>query len=138
VLTAQSVSSSITIYNDGRVLVRRTLPMDIPKGNSSQWAALGLLDPASLFSLDSTVVIAGATYDPASEIRRVMRGAPVVFPELKELLAEYARWSQRTNGAINVNVRPRVGVHHGENETYRQYSHAAEKEPASAKRRQLR
>jgi hypothetical protein len=71
-LTAQS---SVTVYNDGRVLVRRTLPMDIPKGNSSQWAALGLLDPASLFSLDSTVVIAGATYDPASDYAGALRRA---------------------------------------------------------------
>ncbi|HTO72490.1 MAG TPA: hypothetical protein VMJ30_01665, partial [Gemmatimonadales bacterium] len=67
--------SSVTIYNDGRVLVRRTLPLEIPKGNSSQWAALGLLDPASLFSLDSTVVTAGATYDPASDYSGTLRRA---------------------------------------------------------------
>lgn len=67
--------SSLTIYNDGRVLVRRTLAMDIPKGNSSQWAALGLLDPATLFSLDSTIVIAGATYDPASDYAGALRRA---------------------------------------------------------------
>ena len=71
-LTAQS---SVTIYNDGRVLVRRSFAMDIPKGNSSQWAALGLLDPASLFSLDSTIVIAGATYDPASDYSGTLRRA---------------------------------------------------------------
>lgn len=71
-LTAQS---SVTIYNDGRVLVRRTIPMEIPKGNSSQWAALGLLDPASIFSLDSTVTIANATYDPASDYSGTLRRA---------------------------------------------------------------
>jgi len=49
--------------------------MDIPKGNSSQWAALGLLDPSSLFSLDSTVTIATATYDPASDYSGALRRA---------------------------------------------------------------
>ena len=29
-----SAQTSLTIYNDGRVLVRRTLPVAVPKGNS--------------------------------------------------------------------------------------------------------
>ena len=70
-----AAQSSLTIYNDGRVLVRRTLPLEIPKGNSSQWAALGLLDPSTLFSLDSTVVIAGSSYDPASDYAGTLRRA---------------------------------------------------------------
>src|SRR4026209_435964 len=47
--------TSLTIYNDGRVLVRRTLPLTLPKGASSQRLALGALDPATLFSLESSV-----------------------------------------------------------------------------------
>ncbi|MEO8031752.1 MAG: hypothetical protein ABJC74_07635 [Gemmatimonadota bacterium] len=74
-LSPLAAQASVTIYNDGRVLVRRTLPLEIPKGNSSQWAALGLLDPATLFSLDSTVIIAGATYDPASDYAGALRRA---------------------------------------------------------------
>lgn len=89
-LTAQSAPTSITVYNDGRVLVRRILPLDIPKGNSSQWAALGLLDPASLFSLDTTVVIAGATYDPATDYSGALRraiGRKLVFRSGKDTVS---------------------------------------------------
>jgi thiamine biosynthesis lipoprotein ApbE len=45
-----------------------------------------------------------STYDPASEIRRVMAGAPVVSPEISELLGLYAQWTERTAGAIKVNM----------------------------------
>jgi hypothetical protein len=86
-LTAQS---SVTIYNDGRVLVRRALAMEIPKGGSSQWAALGLLDPATLFSLDSTVIIAGATYDPATDYSGALRraiGRKLLFRSGKDTVA---------------------------------------------------
>jgi hypothetical protein len=66
--------TSLTIYNDGRVLVRRTLPVTVPKGASTQRVALGPLEPASLFSLDSTVAITGLAYDggvdEASALRR--------------------------------------------------------------------
>jgi len=69
-LTAQT---SLTIYNDGRVLVRRTLTVAVPKGASSQRIALGALDPASLFSLDSTVTITGLAYDGATDEGSVLR-----------------------------------------------------------------
>ena len=49
-----AAQTSLTIYNDGRVLVRRIVPVAVPKGASTQRVALGALDPASLFSLDST------------------------------------------------------------------------------------
>jgi len=45
-----------------------------------------------------------STYDPASEIRQVMAGAPVRSPELAEVLAAYETWANRTGGAINVNL----------------------------------
>lgn len=66
--------TSLTIYNDGRVLVRRTLPVAVPKGASTQRVTLGPIDPASLFSLDSSVAITGLAYDggvdEASALRR--------------------------------------------------------------------
>jgi hypothetical protein len=71
-LTAQS---SLTIYNDGRVLVRRTLPLEVPKGNSTQWVMLGQLDPSTLFSLDTAVAITASSYDPASDFAGAMRRA---------------------------------------------------------------
>jgi FAD:protein FMN transferase len=45
-----------------------------------------------------------STYDPASEISRVMAGAPVVSTELTELLAAYESWNLRTGGLIDVNL----------------------------------
>ncbi|HSB53521.1 MAG TPA: hypothetical protein VLD58_04160, partial [Gemmatimonadales bacterium] len=63
-LTAQA-PTSLTLYNDGRVLVRRTLPIDLPKGDSEQRLALGVLDPASVFPLEDGVNFASTGYDAA-------------------------------------------------------------------------
>lgn len=53
-----------------------------------------------------------STYDPASEISRVMAGAPIVSPELAELLAAYEDWSTRTDGLISLNLGEVVAVWH--------------------------
>lgn len=45
-----------------------------------------------------------STYDPASEISRVMAGAPVESPELAEVLAAYDFWSARTGGLLELNL----------------------------------
>jgi hypothetical protein len=64
------------------VLVRRTLPLALPKGASTQRLALGALDPATLFSLDSSVTVIGVSYDGAvdegSALRRSV-GKRLVF-----------------------------------------------------------
>lgn len=68
ILPAQlSAQTSLTIYNDGRVLVRRALETAVPRGSSTQRVTLGTVDPASLFSLDSTVAITAAAYDGATD-----------------------------------------------------------------------
>jgi hypothetical protein len=74
--------TSLTIYNDGRVLVRRTLPANLPKGSSTQRLVLGALDPATLFSLDSSVVLERVSYDGAVDEASVLRrsvGKRLVF-----------------------------------------------------------
>ncbi len=74
--------TSLTIYNDGRVLVRRGVPAAVPKGASSHRLTLGALDPASLFALDSTVAITGVAYDGAVDEGSVLRrsvGRRLVF-----------------------------------------------------------
>jgi len=79
---ALAAQTSLTIYNDGRVLVRRTVALAVPKGSSTQRVALGALDPASLFSLDSTVTLDGLSYDAAVDEGSVLRrsvGRRVVF-----------------------------------------------------------
>ena len=75
-LRAQSAgSTSLTIYNDGRVLVRRTVPVRVPAGQSTQAVAVGGIDPASIFSLDPQVAIERASYDGAVDEASVLRRA---------------------------------------------------------------
>ncbi|MFL5403856.1 MAG: DUF4139 domain-containing protein, partial [Gemmatimonadales bacterium] len=79
---ALHAQTSLTIYNDGRVLVRRTVAAQVPKGGSTQRLALGALDPATLFSLDSTVSIERVSYDGAVDEASVLRrsvGKRLVF-----------------------------------------------------------
>ena len=89
---ALAAQTSLTIYNDGRVLVRRTVPVTVPKGSSTQRVTLGALDPASIFSLDSSVTLDGLAYDGAVDEASVLRrsvGRRVVFrlPESKDTLS---------------------------------------------------
>jgi hypothetical protein len=74
--------TSLTIYNDGRVLVRRAVAANLPKGASTQRLALGALDPATLFSLDSSVTLERVSYDGAVDEASVLRrsvGKRLVF-----------------------------------------------------------
>ena len=77
-----SAQTSVTIYNDGRVLVRREVPVAVPKGSSSHKVSLGPLDPASLFPLDSGVAITRVSYDGATDEGSALRrsvGRRIVF-----------------------------------------------------------
>jgi len=67
--------TGMTIYQDGRVLVRRNLPVRVPAGASTHRLALGPLDPGSLFALDPGVTITGAAHDAAVDERSTMRRA---------------------------------------------------------------
>src|SRR5437773_11119276 len=53
--------TSLSIYRDGRVVVRRTLPQALQQGRNALTLRLEALDPATLFSTDSSVSIASAT-----------------------------------------------------------------------------
>ena len=44
----------------GRVLVRRSVPVELKQGESVVPVALGQVDPATVFSLDSLVTILGS------------------------------------------------------------------------------
>jgi hypothetical protein len=84
--------TSVTIYNDGRVLVRRAVPVAVPRGSSSHTVTLGSLDPASLFPLDSGVAITRVSYDGATDEASALRrsvGRRVVFrlPESTDTLS---------------------------------------------------
>ena len=70
-----SAQTSLTIYNDGGVLARRTLPTALAAGLSNHRLVLGLLDPASVFALDSGVAIVGSSYDESVDEQNTMRRA---------------------------------------------------------------
>ena len=76
---------SLTIYNDGRVLVRRTFPVAVPEGESTQRVTLGQADPGSVFSPDYSVTLLGLTYDGAVDETSVLRrsvGRRLVFRQV--------------------------------------------------------
>lgn len=72
---AAPAQTGLTIYDDGRVLVRRTVPVRVPAGISQHRLALGQLDPGSVFAQDSSVAILGAQYDAAVDDQNTMRRA---------------------------------------------------------------
>ncbi len=79
---ALAAQAGVTIYNDGRVLVRRSFPLRVPAGESIQSVGVGTADPSTLFSLDPDVTIEGATYDAAVDEPSVLRrsvGKRLVF-----------------------------------------------------------
>ncbi|HMA43353.1 MAG TPA: hypothetical protein VKO86_05025, partial [Gemmatimonadales bacterium] len=53
--------TSLSIYSDGRVVVRRTLPRALQKGSNLFTMQIDGLDPATLFSPDTAVTVTGAT-----------------------------------------------------------------------------
>ena len=73
--TTAAAQTSLTIYNDGRVLVRRTVPVRVASGFSTLTVPLGMLDPSSLFSLDPAVNVVRAAYDGAVDEASVLRRA---------------------------------------------------------------
>jgi hypothetical protein len=53
--------TSLSIYSDGRVVVRKTLPQGLQKGRNLLTLQIDGLDPATLFSPDSSVTVTSAT-----------------------------------------------------------------------------
>ncbi|HWC72521.1 MAG TPA: hypothetical protein VG454_01190 [Gemmatimonadales bacterium] len=56
-----AAQTSLSIYRDGRVVVRRTLPQALQQGRNTLTLRLEALDPATLFSTDTSVSITSAT-----------------------------------------------------------------------------
>ncbi len=75
VLRAQE--TSLTIYQDGRVVVRRTIPAPVPRGTSTLGVDLGTrnVDPGTLVALDDGVEIRGVTVSAASGPEAALRRA---------------------------------------------------------------
>ena len=101
---ALQAQTGLTIYNDGRVLVRRTIPAALPAGTTTQRLSLGLLDPGSVFALDSGVTIVGSAYDDAVDETNTMRRA--VGQTLKFLTGRERNNIPDTTTAMVVGVNP--------------------------------
>src|SRR5207302_2810103 len=67
--------TSLSIYSDGRVVVRRTLAQALEKGRNTLTLKLEDLDPATLFSPDSSVPLAAAIARPATDRDAALRHA---------------------------------------------------------------
>ncbi|MFZ5623633.1 MAG: DUF4139 domain-containing protein [Gemmatimonadota bacterium] len=74
-LGAQQAPTGLTIYNDGRVLVRRTFPVAVPKGASRHVVALGDADPATVFPLDPAVTLLRMSFDGGTDELSILRRA---------------------------------------------------------------
>ncbi|HEY2804270.1 MAG TPA: hypothetical protein VGI92_00270 [Gemmatimonadales bacterium] len=93
-LSAQE--TSLTIYADGRVLVRRTLPISVSRGASTISVDLGVrdLDGSSLLSLDTGVRVSGVHISTASGLDGSLRrslGTDLLFRVGSDTAPRYVR-----------------------------------------------
>ena len=72
---AAQAPTSLTIYNDGRVLVRRELPIEIRKGESELLLPIGPVDPGTMLPLDGGVEFLAGAYDGGVDQASVYRRA---------------------------------------------------------------
>ena len=68
-------STSVTIYQDGRILVRRSYPLRVPAGAQSLSIPLDPIDPGSVVSLDSNIAILGASTGPGPDAETALRAS---------------------------------------------------------------
>ena len=67
--------TSLSIYSDGRVVVRRTLPQALPKGRTNLALKLEGFDPATLFSPDTSVAVLSALLRPPTDRQAALQRA---------------------------------------------------------------
>jgi hypothetical protein len=74
---AAAQETSLTIYQDGRVMVRRTIPLALPRGTSTVSLDLGgrSADPTSLVALDEGVEVRGVVVSAATGLEGSLRRA---------------------------------------------------------------
>src|SRR2546422_10773373 len=70
-----SGQTSLSIYSDGRVVVRRTLSQALEKGRTALTLKIDGLDPATLFSPDTSVALVSAVARPATDRGTALQAA---------------------------------------------------------------
>lgn len=88
--------TSLTIYTDGRVVIRRTLPVNVPRGTSTLAVDLGVreADPGSFVALDEGVQVRGARVSAATGLEGSLRrslGGEVTFRVGADTAPRYLR-----------------------------------------------
>jgi hypothetical protein len=81
-----SAQTSLSIYSDGRVVVRQTLPRALEKGRNAFTLELEGVDPAAIFSPDTAVTLVSAVARPSSDRRQALeraRGQTLSFVRAK-------------------------------------------------------
>lgn len=73
VMGQAGTATSVTLFNSGRVLVRRTVPVAVPNGTSTLPLALGLFDPASLMVLEPGVRLNRIAFDGTTGEDAILR-----------------------------------------------------------------
>lgn len=96
-----SAQQSLTIYNDGRVLMRQSFDMKVPSGTSRASVNLGAADPASVFALDQGVSITHALFEGILSEGDVIRRA--VGKEIR-----FVTLRPSGNGAVPDTIRATV------------------------------
>lgn len=70
-----AAQTSLSIYSDGRVVVRKTIPQTLQRGTNIFSLDLPGLDPATLFSPDSNVAVVSAVLRPATDVEGALRAS---------------------------------------------------------------
>ncbi len=65
--------TSVTLFNSGRVLVRRSLAVSVPNGTSTQALDLGMFSPTTFTTLEPGVTVYGIRFDPAWSEEALLR-----------------------------------------------------------------
>jgi hypothetical protein len=66
-------TTSVTLFNSGRVLVRRTLPISLPAGTSTQALALGEFNPVTFTVLDAGAQLVSVKTDQTLSEETLLR-----------------------------------------------------------------
>jgi hypothetical protein len=79
--------TSLSIYSDGRVVVRRSLAQPLERGRNTLSLKLDALDPATLFSPDTAVALVSAVLRPATDQATALQravGQTLAFVRVRE------------------------------------------------------
>src|SRR5205814_1421356 len=93
-----SSQTSLSIYTDGRVVVRRTLAQALEKGRNALTLQLEDLDPATLFSPDTSAAVVSAVVRAPTDREAALRHA------VGQTLAFVAERSDGRRGTVRASV----------------------------------